>query len=139
MAVSNFAEMKHAATRRQKFVDIPCDALGGDVRLKPLGMSTGLALGKQHGSMKKDAAGVPTDEHEMAKFYVTLLKNSICDEDLNLMMLNDEGEEFLKDQPFSVVNDLGLAALKLNGFVKDDEPRPTKGAKANETSPLPSA
>ncbi len=118
MTVLSFEQMQAAAGAAPSYVDVPVEAWGGSVRLQQLSAADGIAFGQR----QRDQAEAGDDDvdrpEELAEQYIYLLSLSIVDGDGRQALHNEAGRAFLATQPFAVLNALGMAAMRLNGFTK---------------------
>lgn len=123
-----------AAHRRQATPEfVESDYFGGPVALRPLAAHVGIKLARHHRTLPRDEKG-NIGEAELAAFYVTLLQNSICGGDGELLFLDDAGKAFLGELPVGTLVELGTAALKLNALLPDSAPPAAEKSDAEKKS-----
>ena len=115
-----FAEMRELAAACCDHEDVAVEAWHGrQVRLKKLGAVQGIELGRMLAGLPADEEGQPKHDGDLVAFYGRLLRLSIVGPDGAKQFDSAEGERFLCELPFEVLNALGPAALTLNGMDKE--------------------
>lgn len=116
----SFEEVKKAAAAAEATVDVEVEHWGGSVRLAKLGAVAGVSIGQRYDAAAKDAHGYPSEDRELVEFYVLLVSHSIVEADGKRRFTSEEGRDLLRRQPIEVLRTIGQAALKLNGYLKED-------------------
>lgn len=103
-----------------KFVEVEVPQWGGKARLSKLGAAPALALGKKYAAAKKDDKGEMTDPEEMVDFFALLVGNCLVDDSGARILLDTDGQDFLRRQPLEVLSKLADEAMTLNGMKSDE-------------------
>lgn len=115
----SFDAIAAAEAERPDFIDVPVPKWGGDVRISRIDAVRGVGLGMRFNELPKADDGNATNE-AMVEFYVLVVSACAVDADGALMFADDARRAVLR-KDMTVINILGPAACKLNGFGTDLE------------------
>jgi hypothetical protein len=119
-------------------IDVPCDELGGTVRLKRFTASHGIKLGRRWNEIPKGKDGQPTKEEDLADYYVWLLSMSIVDDKGELFLCSEDGRKQLSRLSYSVLSALATHAVDLNEMGKNVAGKKNGGTLRGKKSDSPS-
>lgn len=140
MSLLNKAQIVAAASQLPETKEVEVKSWGGSVLIGKLGAVPALAIGKRLAGAKRDAADQLVADEDTIEFLIVLLKNCIIDANHAPMFQDGEGEAFLRKQPFTVLMELGEAAMEINnmaekkpldGIKKKSKPAPTGASPSN--------
>ena len=138
MAVLGAKTFRIASKKQKLFVDVPCESLGGDLRLRRMNWKMASAVRKRWSGIRKDADGQPRSDEDLAEFYVWFLSLSIVDEEGDAYLCSDEGRKELDCVPIMELFHLGDEAMLLNDFGERKDASKKKSGKSG-TSTMKSA
>mgnify|MGYP001570879653 CR=1 FL=1 len=103
-----------AARKAATFKSVPVPEWGGDVLLRKLGAAAYVSIADKSKAVPKDGQGNPTLSQETVDLYILMLSLSIVDQSGALIFRSPEARQFLRDEPFDVLDHLAAAAADLN-------------------------
>lgn len=142
MTLLDFAAIKAKLESSAQTLDVTVQEWDGNVRLRKMDAVAGMAITRKHASLPKDAKGNIREDADRVEFYVTLLANSIVDEEGTKIFHPHDKRPLLSDLTIGTLTGLAIKAMELNDLIdkpSDDQPseasdEPAKKPKKNRSS-----
>lgn len=104
-----------AAKSLPKFEDVPCEELGGDVRISQMTLAEAVEVSRFVSSLSDDGGEV-TDAAKMKKSQVEFVAKAVVDESGVRYLDSEQGREALHSLPPGTLSRLFNASQRLSGM-----------------------